>query len=96
VISKTPDRQAGKVRVTFVLPGDVGDDVFVCGEFNDWSRKANRMGRSNGRFVATLVLDSGARYRFRYLIDGSRWQNDPEADAYVDNSFGSEDSVVET
>jgi hypothetical protein len=33
--------------------------------------------------------------RFRYLLDGERWENDWTADAYVPNSFGSDDSVVE-
>ena len=96
MISKSSDRQGGKVRVTFALPDDVGAEVYVCGEFNDWSRQANRMGRADGRFVATLVLESGLRYRFRYLVDGSSWINDPEADGHVDNTFGSEDSIVAT
>jgi hypothetical protein len=33
-------------------------------------------------------------YKFRYLIDDSRWENDWNADRYIPNSFGSEDSLV--
>ncbi len=33
--------------------------------------------------------------RFRYLLDGERWENDWAADGYVPNPFGSEDSLLE-
>ena len=43
----------------------------------------------------TVDLDAGRAYRFRYLIDGQRWDNDWAADAYVPNDFGGDDSVVD-
>ncbi len=30
----------------------------------------------NGDFSATLSLEAGKSYRFRYLLDGKRWEND--------------------
>lgn len=68
----------------------------VCGDFNDWSRAAHRMARVGGRFRSTITVDAGTSYRFRYLIDNNRWENDEAADCYVPNNFGSEDAVVET
>ena len=41
------------------------------------------------------MLPPGRAYRFRYLLDGHRWENDWDADAYVPNGFGSDDSVVD-
>ena len=32
--------------------------------------------------------------RYRYLLDGSRWENDWSADEYVPNGYGSDDSVL--
>ncbi|MGH8999963.1 MAG: isoamylase early set domain-containing protein [Acidimicrobiia bacterium] len=96
MIHKALDRRSGKIRVTFELPGDTGDQVVVCGDFNDWSRTANRMAHANGRFVATVVVEPGGSYRFRYFIDNTRWENDPDADGYVGNNFGSEDAIVNT
>ncbi len=84
------------MRITFELPAHVGEDVVVCGDFNDWSRVAHRMGRVGDRFRATITVDSGTSYRFRYLIDNNRWENDEAADFYVPNNFGSEDAVIET
>jgi len=51
--------------------------------------------RKDGSFTLTISLKPGRRYRFRYLLDGERWENDWAADAYVSNPFGSDDSVVE-
>jgi len=38
----------------------------------------------------------GREYAFRYRVDGERWENDPGADKYVPNPFGSDNSVVVT
>ncbi len=51
--------------------------------------------RRGGGFSLTVDLDAGRIYRFRYLLDGQRWDNDWAADAYVPNSFGGDDSVVD-
>jgi 1,4-alpha-glucan branching enzyme len=83
-------------RVTFKLPSAIqADEVHLVGEFNDWSRNGEPMRRlADGSFSTTISLDSGNSYRFRYLLDGERWENDWEADLYLPNEFGSEDSVV--
>ena len=48
----------------------------------------------NGEFAVTLMLDAGRDYAFRYVVDGQRWVNEPEADKYVRNEFGEDNSVV--
>jgi len=70
--------------------------VAVCGEWNEWSVGAGVMRRdTEGGFSLTVSLDTGRAYRFRYLLDGQRWDNDWAADAYVRNDFGGDDSVVD-
>ena len=46
-------------------------------------------------FQATLELPAGRRWRFRYLLDGQRWENDWAADDYLPNVHGGDDSVVD-
>ena len=41
-----------------------------------------------------VSLPTEQSYRFRYLLDGERWDNDWAADAYVPNEFGSDDSLI--
>jgi 1,4-alpha-glucan branching enzyme len=86
----------GAVRVTFSLPRSVSaDSVHVCGDFNGWSTDSHPLKKyKDGHFAATVDLDPGHQYRYRYLIDGARWENDWEADEYVANEYGGEDSVV--
>ncbi len=50
--------------------------------------------KKDGRFSIALNLEGGREYRFRYYLDGSRWENDPDCDRLVPNIFGTQDSVV--
>ena len=89
-------KKSRKCKVTFELPAEIqAASAAVVGEFNDWSPHATTMTRrKDGRFSTTLSLEAGREYRYRFLLDGERWENDWEAHAYVVNEFGSEDSVV--
>ena len=86
-------------KVTFTLPKEAAaeaESVCVMGEFNNWSPDANPMTRrTNGDFSVSLDLEKGRSYRFRYLIDGWKFENDWQADRYESNPYGGEDSVVE-
>ena len=90
-------RAKGKADVTFTVDPQVGaQTAAVCGEWNDWSADADVMHcGADGGFSVTVSLDAGRAYRFRYLLDGHRWDNDWSADAYQPNGFGGDDSVVD-
>jgi 1,4-alpha-glucan branching enzyme len=83
-------------RVTFELSPRVNSQrAALCGEFNEWDQAVNPMKqRKDGIFSTTVSLQAGRTYRFRYLLDGHRWENDQAADAYVPNDFGTEDSLL--
>jgi macrodomain Ter protein organizer (MatP/YcbG family) len=85
-------------RVTLRLPKEAvgdADGVAVVGDFNNWDKEAMPMKRHrSGDFEITIALPAGREYRFRYLIDGSRWENDWCADSYYPNSYGCDDSVL--
>ncbi len=87
----------GKARNTFTVEPQVGArTAAVCGEWNDWAADAGVMHRdADGGFSVTVGLEAGRAYRFRYLLDGHRWDNDWAADAYWPNDFGGDDSVVD-
>ncbi len=85
-------------RVSFRLPAEVAPgecSVHITGDFNDWEIDATPMIRlKNGDYEVTVDLETGREYRFRYLIDGYRWENDWAADRYDPNPHGEFDSVV--
>ena len=92
---KARDRN-GDASVTFTLPAAVGaGHVAICGEWNDWAADRDIMERAADGFSLAIRLEPGRSYRFRYLLDGTRWENDWAADAYVPNGYGSDDSVVD-
>lgn len=97
MLKKSPAKNGSTAKVTFEIPPQIeADTVHLVGEFNDWSETDHPLTRrKDGRFSTTVTLSAGRSYRYRYLIDGDRWENDWEADAYVPNEFGTEDSVVQ-
>jgi len=98
-LEKRYRNQGSVCNVTFVLPKDAAleaGSVCVLGEFNNWSPDAHPLvKREDGDFVVTLELEAGRAYRFRYVIDGWKYENDWFADRYEPNPYGGEDSVVD-
>ena len=97
-IKKQYLKSNGSCNVTFRLPKEAAPDaqvVTIVGDFNNWNLTESQMKRlKNGAFKLTLKLSCDREYRFRYFIDGTRWENDWCADKYVPNTFGSDDSLV--
>ena len=85
------------VPVAFRLPAAVGaHSAQVCGDFNDWSTTTHPMTRlDDGAFETVLKIPTGRRWRYRYLLDDHRWENDWAADDYEVNTYGDHDSVVD-
>jgi 1,4-alpha-glucan branching enzyme len=85
-------------KVTFRLPkqaAPAAEMVTVVGEFNNWDKNGTKMQKlKSGDFKTTIELACNKEYRFRYLIDSSRWENDWAADKYLPNEYGDDDSVV--
>ncbi len=95
MIKKRRFRKKNITKVTFVVPSEVvGDTVHVVGEFNDWQPSHALRKQKDGSWKTTVDLEPGSEYQFRYLVDGHTWLNDSQADAYVANPFGDQNSVV--
>jgi 1,4-alpha-glucan branching enzyme len=98
MIKKVPIKEEGLVRVAFELPSTVwAERVNLVGEFNDWDTLSTPMTRerADANWKVIVELETGRRYRFRYLVDGKEWLNDWHADDFVENPYGSDDSVVD-
>jgi len=76
-----------------------GDDsirsVAVAGDFNGWSASENPMRKNSesGLWQLQLPLRSG-RYRYKFVINHSRWIADPNASHYELDPFGGKNSVL--
>lgn len=96
MLKKSYSKTGRACRVTFKFtPEEEAANAAVLGEFNSWDPEAHPMKRlKDGSFSATLSLDAGREYRFRYLVDGDNWANDQGSDREVVNRFGTSDSVI--
>ena len=66
----------------------------LCGDFNDWSAGATALERGDdGTWQVSIPLEPGRSYRYRYLLDGERWENG-QAGPYEPNPYGGVDSVI--
>jgi 1,4-alpha-glucan branching enzyme len=98
MIKKEQKANDGLVPVTFELPASIwAGRVSLVGEFNDRDAAATPMvlNQSSAKWQATIELQPGRCYRFRYLVDGKTWFNDWQTNGHVRNSDGSHDSVVD-
>jgi 1,4-alpha-glucan branching enzyme len=95
MIRKKSVANSKKVAVTFEMPAEAAaSSLCLVGEFNNWDQNATSMKRlKGGVWSATLRLDGGS-YRFRYLADGKKWENDPSADAYEPTGMGGDNCIV--
>ena len=86
----------GRVKATFTLPLDTHvNPVAVVGDFNDWDPSANPLTPRRGVLTASVVVDSGRNYAFRYLADGGDWFNDEAAHSYESNGMGEVNSILD-
>ncbi|MEM7800600.1 MAG: isoamylase early set domain-containing protein, partial [Chloroflexota bacterium] len=85
-----------KCRVTFKLPSEVlAESAALVGDFTEWESDSIPMKRlKDGSFSATVSLETGKEYQYRYLLDETRWENDWAPDAYTPNEFGTDNSIV--
>lgn len=85
-------------KVKFTLSGDQytsASSVLLVGDFNNWQVGETPLKKAKtGTWSVTLDLETGKEYQFRYLIDGTNWENDHEADKFAPSGLGSENSVL--
>ena len=96
MLKKSYSKTGTSCRVTFKLPADVeAETAVLCGDFNDWDKSTHPMKQlKDGSYSVTISVSAPQTYRFRYLLDGERWENDWEADGYAPNQHGSDDSLL--
>jgi hypothetical protein len=101
MLKKTYVKSRKVWKVDFELPKEeCPHDVKVkhvnlAGDFNHWKHTATPMALHNNAYIASLELEPGYDYQFRYLINGKFWCNDWHADAYVPNNFGGENCIAD-
>lgn len=97
MITKQTLKSRPVTKVTFELdPTYEADSVSLVSNRTDWEPLPfTRL--KNGKWKLQLEVEPGETLEFRYLgtTNGDAWwDNDPEADDFVPNEFGSRNAVV--
>jgi 1,4-alpha-glucan branching enzyme len=99
VLSGQPKRetQAGTAteskQVTFKLDAPFAGQVFLAGEFNDWSPTAQPMEKGDAGVWTTSIVLSPGKYLYKFVVDGT-WMEDPENPDTVADPYGGNNSVI--
>ncbi len=94
-MKKVPVKNSNKWTVTFVVAPEVAaHSVAVLGDFNAWGAEAGAMQLRKDGFWAKAIRFEPGTYRYRFLADGARWLNDPDADDYEPSGFGEDNSLL--
>ena len=84
------------VKITFKQPKlDTHGPTSVVGDFNGWDPTVTTMSTTGQYRAASVIVQHGSRYAFRYLDHDAGWFNDEAADAYEPNGFGDDNCVVD-
>lgn len=87
-------------KIEFLLsPEIVGNATsgLLLGDFNNWNYDDGiaMKKQKDGSLKATVVLETGKSYQYRFLLSDGRWVNDKNADAYVKVPlFNAENCVI--
>ena len=85
---------SGKIPVKFSYQPLTGGkhQVYVAGDFNNWSTEANPMKENNGLYETVIYLKKG-KYAYKFVVDGN-WITDENAAEFVGDGFGGQNSIV--
>jgi hypothetical protein len=87
-------RDGSTIYVQFVLDAPMATSVAVAGDFNDWSPQMVLSDPDgDGVWTGRVALKPGV-HQYMFVIDGTEWRTDPNADRYADDGFGNRNAVL--
>jgi 1,4-alpha-glucan branching enzyme len=95
-LSKRFFKTKDETEVTFEFKHPDADDVQLVAEFTDWQPVPMKFNKKEQVFKCKQRLPLDKEFHFRYLINGQEWDNDHQADGYIPNEFGTDNSIVNT
>jgi serine protease AprX len=82
-------------KLVFSHHDDEAQSVAVAGDFNDWNWAPHRCKQcGDGIWRVELPLLAAGRYRYKFVIDGTRWQDDPGNGMKEPDEYGGFNSIL--
>ncbi len=82
-------------QILFCFHDDAAQSVRLCGDFNGWHRESTPFKRNgDGLWNASIPCHPAGTYRYKFLIDGLRWTEDPSHGLKEDDGLGGFNSIL--
>lgn len=96
MLTKKFFKTKNEAEVTFEFNRSDVTTASLVADFNGWQAIEMKFNKKSKSFKTKIRLPKGERFHFRYLLNNTEWENDYQADQYLANEFGTENSVVLT
>ncbi len=84
-----------KNRILFCLHEDSAQGVALCGDFNGWDRESVPFKlNGDGLWHASIPCHPAGTYRYKFLIDQTRWIEDPSHGLKEEDGLGGFNSIL--
>lgn len=94
MIQKTYLKTKDQCKVKFTMSLTDAERVEIRGLNNDWETPIPMKKRKDGVFECVQSLPRHTQHEFKYLVNGTEWRNDPDADGEAPNEYGGTNSLL--
>lgn len=82
-------------KIRFLFHDDSAASVKLVGDFNNWNLDGIELERSKaGVWHTDIPCVSAGTYRYKFLLDGARWTEDPSHGYKSEDGFGGFNSIL--
>lgn len=82
-------------HLVFVYHDDAAKSVALAGDFNRWSETATPLMKDkSGLWFARIDAPTGGKYRYKFIVDGARWIEDPSNGMKTPDNYGGLNSLL--
>ncbi|MFH1984543.1 MAG: glycogen-binding domain-containing protein [Pseudomonadota bacterium] len=90
----TTPKKPTRRRIQFAFPDPDAGQVFLSGDFNQWSQTMHPMKKGSDGVWKKIVMLQPGRYEYKFRVD-DHWAEDPANGRRCLNDFGSFNCVIE-
>jgi serine protease AprX len=82
-------------EIVFRYHDDTASTVKLVGDFNDWDLEAASFQRcGDGLWKISIPCQPAGKYRYKFLVDGTRWTEDPSHGLKEEDGYGGFNSIL--
>jgi 1,4-alpha-glucan branching enzyme len=78
----------------FSYHNDTARTVQLAGDFNQWKHAINFEKEKDGIWRLQLVVPAAGKYRYKFIVDGNQWVEDPGNGMKELDEYGGFNSIL--